>query len=648
MEFQKITNTNTCKLVKGQDVSKVIIPEEFEGMLVVEIEAYAFARFEKIETIMLPKEVKKIGQGAFSGCKKLKNINIPKNVQLIPEGCFSMCSSLESIPFHDEITTIETGAFFNCGFTKIVLPLKLTEVEEEAFAACTVLEEVVLPPTLKRIGKEAFAYCSELKKINFPNSLEVIEKDAFDSSYDIKIDYLPNDFIIIDEDAFVSSINLPLEVDPAFFKLKGSKDNGNYSKKSKSSKNASINVENFSNLDKFIQIQSEALGTLYNWLIRQKISNISVGEIYHSNFEEHSVGPYIFYYDDKRNLTFFRLPLIVDYTEKNIPYLKFDQGYFDEAIEERFVVDYKELKSSASRLFVQSDQNLADKTAKFFSKKNHEKPSSLTKTYFYEYVFLNDPRYETMLSNWELCRQIFLVPNAEQYQGFSHLIKQHSSGSIQHKFDKDDLPMIGTINIISYSLVFNTLSMLENEKSNKKKPLRNTSSNTPKELIENPFLWTKLSVAERSKLDNKVLYPDTENIENYDLGNDFYGLGGDDAADALSDFGSVSSSMTYDDAIAEDNEMLEMEMTPIYRTGLLLLVYLLNNERPDPSMYKYFQKYCYPKLKTPKDHEKYLSDLEDNIEGRFRFLVYLIALHPKEVFENQLQLPDLFADYPQD
>jgi hypothetical protein len=190
--------------------------------------------------------------------------------------------------------------------------------------------------------------------------------------------------------------------------------------------------------------------------------------------------------------------------------------------------------------------------------------------------------------------------------------------------------------------------MLENEKSNKKKPLRNTSSKTPKDLIENPFLWTKLSVAERSKLDDKVLYPDTENIENYDLGNDFYGLGGDDAADALSDFGTVSASFTYDDAIAEDNEMLEMEMTPIYRRGLLLLVYLLNNEKPDPSMYKYFQKYCYPKLKTPKAHEKYLSDLEDNVEGRFRFLVYLIALHPKEVFENELQLPDLFADYPQD
>jgi hypothetical protein len=157
-----------------------------------------------------------------------------------------------------------------------------------------------------------------------------------------------------------------------------------------------------------------------------------------------------------------------------------------------------------------------------------------------------------------------------------------------------------------------------------------------------------LSVEERSNLDDKVLYPDTESVENYDLGNDFYGLGGDHAADALSDFGSVSSSFTYEDAIAEDKDMLEMEMDPIYRRGLLLLVYLLNNEKPHPSMYKYFQKYCLPKLKSPKDHGKYLSELEDNEEGRFMFLVYLIALHPKEIFDNELQLPNLFADFPQD
>lgn len=648
MEFQKITNTNTCKLVKGEDVSKVVIPDKFEGMLVVEIEAYAFARFEKIETILLPKEVKKIWQGAFSGCKNLKNINIPKNVQTIPESCFSNCSSLEVISLHDEITTIENGAFFGCAFKKIVLPLHLLEISEETFSCCSKLEEVVLPPNLKRIGKEAFAYCSELKKINFPNSLEVIEKDAFDSSYDIKIDYLPNDFIVIDELAFDSSIDLPTKIDPSYFTMKSSKNSGNNSIDTKSLKKSFKTTQNASISNDFLKTQAEALENMYDWLKREHISNISIGEIYHSTFTEHSVGPYIFYYDDDKNLTFFRLPLMVDFTENNIPFFMFDQDYFDEAVADKFVVDYKELKSSASRLFVQSDQKLADKIAKFFSKKNHEKPSSLTKTYFYEYVFLNDPRYETIIANWEKSRQIFLVPKAEPYQGFSHLIKQHSSGSIQHKFDEDDLPMIGTINIISYSLVFNTLSMLENEKSNKKKPLRNTSSKTPKDLIENPFLWTKLSVSERSKLDDKVLYPDTENIENYDLGNDFYGLGGDDAADALSDFGSVSASFTYDDAIAEDNEILEMEMTPIYRRGLLLLVYLLNNEKPDPSMYKYFQKYCYPKLKTPKDHEKYLSDLEDNVEGRFRFLVYLIALHPKEVFDNELQLPDLFADYPQD
>jgi hypothetical protein len=223
VKFQKILGTNTCSLIEGDNQARVIVPKTYEGMLVVEIAEKAFSDFKLIETISLPDEIKRIQGYAFSECSNLKKINIPKNVQVIPERCFCRCSSLKNIQLHDEIITIENGAFWGCGFKKLVLPIKLIEIEEESFTT-SLLEEVILPPNLRQIRKGAFSYCYQLKKVNLPNSLEVIEKDAFKQSYDLIIEYLPNDFIVIDEDAFSDIIDMPKEIDPTYNNKSQSKE----------------------------------------------------------------------------------------------------------------------------------------------------------------------------------------------------------------------------------------------------------------------------------------------------------------------------------------------------------------------------------------------------------------------------------------
>jgi hypothetical protein len=99
MEFQKIAGTNTCSLTKGDDVSRVVIPNHYEGMPVVEIGDFAFSRFENLQSIILPETIQKLGIGAFSSCKKLDTITIPTKVKIIQESCFSNCSRLDSFDF---------------------------------------------------------------------------------------------------------------------------------------------------------------------------------------------------------------------------------------------------------------------------------------------------------------------------------------------------------------------------------------------------------------------------------------------------------------------------------------------------------------------------------------------------------------------
>jgi hypothetical protein len=430
-----------------------------------------------------------------------------------------------------------------------------------------------------------------------------------------------------------------------------------------------------------LQIQHQALDRLYDWLISKNITGISIGEIDSSSFTEYPLGHYIFYYDYQKNLNFFKIPLLVWYTEQNIPFLKFDQAYFDFAVTETYVVEYKAIKSSAPRLFFQSDKELASSAMKFVTKKQLEKPTTLSKTLFYEFIFLNYQKYEKLFSNWQLCKIKFILPNPDTHQGYSHLIKQPSFASIQANYPNNDPPWMGNINISSFSLVFNTLGMLEMEKTRKKtvskssdqdgtsikvkiqvkeqkvKPIDNEDDLSIESNLalsekfndlDDAFAWVTLSQKDRENANDKSLYPERDDIENYDLGNDFYGLGGDGWADRLSDFTSVTSSLTYKEALEDDAYMKGLEMNYNLRTQILPLVYLLQNEKPHPSMFKYFKNFCFPKLETPKDHEKYLSKLEDNLDGRLGFLIYLVALYPQEIFNNELQLPSLFDDLPQE
>jgi len=114
--------------------------------------------------IVIPDEVKEIGDGVFSGFESIKSVTIPNGVT-IGRGAFSGCTGLTELTIPDGVT-IEKGAFSGCtGLTELTIPDGLT-IKSWTFSGCTGLTELIIPEDVT-IESEAFSGCTELKSVTF-------------------------------------------------------------------------------------------------------------------------------------------------------------------------------------------------------------------------------------------------------------------------------------------------------------------------------------------------------------------------------------------------------------------------------------------------------------------------------------------------
>lgn len=103
------------------------------------------------ESVVIPDDVRVIGENVFRFCNKIVNLKIPANVKMISEGAFLCCDSLKNLE-------IEEGV-------EVIL--------KNAFNGCRNLTEVKIPNSLK-VGQDAFSYCKRLKKIVVPEKVDGI------------------------------------------------------------------------------------------------------------------------------------------------------------------------------------------------------------------------------------------------------------------------------------------------------------------------------------------------------------------------------------------------------------------------------------------------------------------------------------------
>ena len=542
MKYQKIKGSESFRLTVGDDVENVVIPDQHEGMPVVEIGIKAFYDFKNLKSIKIPSSIKVIGEKCFYQAKNLERIQLSEGLERIEEFGLAYTNVKKLIIPSSTKFIGKFALFFNQQLIEITLPEGLTELSENVLSYCDNLKSIHIPSTVQHIRSLAFFDCAKITSIKVPPFVKVIEEGAFSCCSSLKEVILPEGLEAIQKEAFrltdLKEVKLP---DSLKF----------------------LGESAFSNAKlKMISIPTNIK------ILPAKVfsgNHLKIVEL-PEGLEEIGMKAFQFNW----NLTAITIPKTV----KEIGNLAFLWN--------------KKLKN----------------------------------------VMLLNP--STKIGN-----------GAFSHTGFDPKAKPKKKKALKTK------PIARSTTIWNEDESEEGL-IEENRSSTNKKASHSNHSKLMEDLAENPFLWIELTPQERKTVGTEVLYQAYSDIDNYGKGNDFYGLGGDYWADELSNFDQVSSSLTYEDAVADDKYMKEYEMNSVLQTMVLPLVYLLRGEVPDPSMFKYFKKYCFPKLDTDKDHEKYLSKLEDDQEGRFRFLIYLVALHPNEIFNNKRQLPYLFDDYPQD
>lgn len=190
-----------------------------------------------LETISLPKSVKKIGGIIFNVCSGLKTIQLPDSLDYIGVE-FVTHSSIKEIfipetknfgytaPLgqNDSLSRF-TGpyassdgrclikdnillSFARANLKSYKIPEGVTRLIGSAFVGCKELEHIELPSTLIRIGGQCFISCSNLKDIIIPESVTKIDGNAFVGCHSLKSIHIPENADIEEYGVFKSCDSL--------------------------------------------------------------------------------------------------------------------------------------------------------------------------------------------------------------------------------------------------------------------------------------------------------------------------------------------------------------------------------------------------------------------------------------------------------
>lgn len=152
-----------------------------------------------------------IGEYAFDGCEKLTNVIMPDNLRGIGEHAF-----YDTAIYNDE-RNWENGVLYigkhliasNASIPEIYTIKDGTQcIANEAFRGCTNLMKIIIPKTVTVMGDCAFYYCLNLTNIEIPNGVTSIPWLAFEDCHRLAAIAIPESVTSIDYGAFSSCKSL--------------------------------------------------------------------------------------------------------------------------------------------------------------------------------------------------------------------------------------------------------------------------------------------------------------------------------------------------------------------------------------------------------------------------------------------------------
>lgn len=173
-------------------VTKIIIPDEYEGVPVTKIADFAATNLEYVTVINIGKNVKEIGTWAMENNQHVTAFNVDDaNEYYCSVDGVVFTKDMKTIVFFppakegayeipDGVETIRTKAFYKCQkITGLVIPDSVKSIEEKAFFRCSAIVNLTLSQNIEFIGKDAFSYCTGLTEISIPSSIKQIDEYAF-------------------------------------------------------------------------------------------------------------------------------------------------------------------------------------------------------------------------------------------------------------------------------------------------------------------------------------------------------------------------------------------------------------------------------------------------------------------------------------
>lgn len=136
--------TKLGEVLKNSNIKKVTFAADSN---VKEFVGSTFWGMKRLESIVIPDSVEKMGNGVFRDCTNLKSVVVGASIKVIPNSAFNGCTALEEVKFAPG-SQLEKIAyphpFTNCkSLTSIELPDNCTTVEGFGFHMCDSLRTIV-------------------------------------------------------------------------------------------------------------------------------------------------------------------------------------------------------------------------------------------------------------------------------------------------------------------------------------------------------------------------------------------------------------------------------------------------------------------------------------------------------------------------
>lgn len=179
---------------KWRDEAKELVLEEGVEF----VTNMAFRDFRRLEKIVFPDTLRKIGEYAFyDSIREFKTLELPDSVEEIGWGAFAQQYSYkgpEEILLPKKLRSIGKEAFCSQALIRVTIPETVESVGDRAFEGCNQLETVNVKANNVIIGKEVFSECDELKKVvlNSKEIKEIGENIFYNVFHDVNV-FVPKD-----------------------------------------------------------------------------------------------------------------------------------------------------------------------------------------------------------------------------------------------------------------------------------------------------------------------------------------------------------------------------------------------------------------------------------------------------------------------